>query len=267
MKMEPLSPALGARVDGLDLTRVSDDLVGALREALLDRHVLAISGQSLSAADLQAFGERWGELLTHPSGMNKGSPYVQTLASRNGVVGRGYSAWHSDMTWHPTPPCITMLHGRICPAWGGGTGYANQVKALEALDKAAEDQTRAFRRGLSTRAELAGLRARHSGRRFGEDVPESVHPVVRTNDESGKQALFVNPEFTVAIEGLDEAESSRILWPLWMHATSMEFVYRHRWTAGDLVIWDNRSVMHTAILDYDSERFMQRVVVKGTVPV
>ena len=266
MKTERLSPALGLRVDGLDLHASSEDLVAALRAELLDHHVLVISKQSFGAEELQAFGQQWGTLLTHPSGMNRSSPYVQTLASKHGGVGRGYGAWHSDMTWHPTPPSITMLHGRVCPDWGGDTGYANQVKAWQALDTASQNKGRSFRRELVGQADLIGLHALHSGKQFGEGVPESVHPVVRTHDESDKQALYVNPEFTLHIENVDEATSNRLLWPLWMHATNMEFVYRHRWTQGDLVIWDNRAVMHTAIRDYETERLMQRVVVAGPVP-
>ena len=267
MRTERLAPAMGLHIEGLDLRAASEDLVATLRAELVEHHVLVVRGQSLRAQELQTFGQQWGELLTHPSGMNKAAPYVQTLVTKRGVVGRRFGAWHSDMTWHPTPPSVTMLHGRVCPSWGGDTGYANQVKAWEALDQAKRDDHRSFRQGLAAQADLKGLRALHSGKQFGEGVPESVHPVVRTHDESGKQALYVNPEFTSRIENVDEHQSRLLLWPLWMHAVSMEFVYRHRWTEGDLVIWDNRAVMHTAIVDHESERFMQRVVVKGGVPV
>ena len=258
---------MGGRVGGVRLLAASSDLVGALRAALLEHHLLVVSDQDLPGEALQAFGAAWGELLTHPASARRPNPHVQTLASKGGVRGRGYGAWHSDMSWHPTPPRITMLHARTLPAWGGDTGFANQRLAWEALDRAARDRGRMFRRDLPGAADLRGLRANHTGKRFGAAVPDSTHPVVRRHDESGRLALYVNPEFTSHIVGMDEAASKIMLYALWAHGTGLEFTYRHRWRPGDLAIWDNRSVMHTSILDYDEPRALTRVVVKGDVPV
>lgn len=288
MRFEPLAPAMGVRVSGVCLTDASVDLVGVLRGALLDHHLLVVADQNLQAEALQAFGGQWGELLTHPASAHAPNPYVQTiggnLAMHNSSRGkrqpgaegssprqsrarrRGYGAWHSDMSWHPTPPWITMLHARTLPSWGGDTGFANQQWAWEALDSAARDRGRMFRRDLPTAKDVLGRRANHTGKRFGAKVPDSVHPVVRTHNESGRAALYVNPEFTSHIVGLDDAASRIMLYALWAHGTGLEFVYRHRWRPGDICIWDNRSVMHTSILDYDAPRSLTRVVVKGDVP-
>ena len=287
MRLEPLAPAMGARIDGLDLQDASADLVGVLRTALLEHHLLVVSDQDLDAPALQAFGGRWGELLTHPASTNAPNPYVQTLGKPAGRKTedaeqqrsdvppshasrprpRRYGAWHSDMSWHPTPPWITMLHARTLPTWGGDTGFANQQLAWEALDVAGRDRGRMFRRDLPTSEDILGRRANHTGKQFGPDVPDSIHPVVRTHNESGRAALYVNPEFTSRIEGLEDAASRIMLYALWTHATGMEFVYRHRWRPGDICIWDNRSVMHTSIADYSEPRSLSRVVVKGDVPV
>ncbi|MEM7019931.1 MAG: TauD/TfdA family dioxygenase [Pseudomonadota bacterium] len=267
MKTDTVSPAMGIRVTGIDAHQVNEDLIGELRRLLLKHHVVVIAGQSLHAEELQAFGQAWGELMTHPSGMNKNVPFVQTLANKRSVRGRGLGAWHSDMTWHPTPPWITMLHARKIPKWGGDTGYANQQLAWEALELGAKDRGRMFRRTLPTQEGLLGLCALHTGKRFGANVPDSIHPIVRTHNETGKQALYVNPEFTSHIVDVTEEDSQNWLWPLWLHGTMFEFTYRHAWSPGDLVIWDNRSVMHTAILDYEDERIMQRVILKGDTPV
>ena len=277
MHIEPLAPAMGVRVSGVCLADASADLVGVLRGALLEHHLLVVCEQDLEAGALQAFGSQWGELLTHPASAHMPNPYVQTIGgnprrrnegkgSGNGARPRGYGAWHSDMSWHPTPPWITMLHARTLPSWGGDTGFANQQWAWEALDSAARDRGRMFRRDLPAAEDLQGLRANHTGKRFGAEVPDSVHPVVRTHDESGRAALYVNPEFTSHIVGLEDAASRIMLYALWAHGTGMEFVYRHRWRPGDICIWDNRSVMHTSILDYDAPRALTRVVVKGDVP-
>ena len=264
--LEPLAPAMGVRVEGLDLrvaSRDAADLASELRAVLLEHHLLVVSGQDLRGEELQAFGSAWGELLTHPASMRSANPRVQTLASRQGARGRGYGAWHSDMSWHPTPPWITMLHARTLPAWGGDTGFANQHLAFEALDTAAKDRGRMFRRDLPTSEDIAHLSANHTGKRFGAHVPDSVHPLVRLHDESGRLALYANPEFTSHIVGMEEAASALALYSLWAHATGLEFTYRHHWRPGDLAIWDNRSLMHTSILDYDEPRALIRVVVKG----
>ena len=267
MKVESVSAAMGVRVTGVDLHQTSDDLIGDLRSLLVEHHVLVIGDQDLHRPELQEFGFKWGELMTHPSGMDRDSPYVQMLASEGGIRGKAFGAWHSDMSWHPTPPRITMLHARKLPPSGGDTGYANQHLAWESLDRAATDKRRASRRELPTREDLAGLRAFHRGKGFGPDVPDSVHPLVRVHDETQRPALYVNPEFTTHIVEIPETDSKLMLWALWTHAITLEFTYRHAWSTGDLVIWDNRSVMHTAILDYDAPRAMSRVVVKGDAPV
>ncbi len=267
MKVEPVSPAVGVRITGIDLQEAGDGLVCDLRSLLLDHHLLVIAGQALHRPEFQEFGFKWGELMTHPSGMDRDNPYVQLLAYEGRMRGKVFGAWHSDMSWHPTPPQITMLHARTLPPSGGDTGYANQHLAWESLDRAARDKRRTSRRELPTSEELEGLRANHTGKGFGPEVPDSVHPLVRTHDETRRLALYANPEFTTHIVDMAQTDSKLMLWALWTHAITLEFTYRHAWSTGDLVIWDNRSVMHTAILDYDAPRAMTRVVVKGDVPV
>lgn len=263
---ERLAPSMGVRITGIDLRHANSDMVGELRQLLNKHSVVAVSDQDLEEEPLHEFGLFWGETLTHPSSVKRNNPYVQVLASKNGTKGRGLGAWHSDMSWHPTPPWITMLHARAIPSFGGDTGYSNQRLALEMLDVATRDKRRSHRRELPSQDAIENLRANHTGKGFGEHVPDSVHPVIRTHNETDKKALYVNPEFTTHIVDVSEDESSRILWPLWFHCISEEFVYRHRWLPGDLVIWDNRSVMHTAILDYEEPRWMTRVVIKGDTP-
>ena len=258
---------MGLRVSGVQLRIASSDMVGELRSLLNQHHLLCVEGQDLQAEDQQAFGSMWGELLTHPASQKKANPHVQVLAGTGAGRHKFFGAWHSDMTWHPTPPWITMLHARTIPRFGGDTGYANQHLAWEYLDQAGKDHRRSHRRHLPTSESLLSLRANHTGKGFGPDVPDSVHPVVRTHNETGRRALYVNPEFTTHVVDISEQASLNVLFPLWLHSVTEEFCYRHTWQAGEIVIWDNRSVMHTAILDYESPRAMNRVVVKGDKPV
>ena len=257
---------MGVRIEGLKLQAETEDLIAELRNQLLYQHLVVVANQNLDDVELMTFAEKWGDLLTHPASEHRPNPYVQYLAGSGKAKGRVFGSWHSDMTWHPTPPWITMLHAREIPGFGGDTGYANQHLALEHLDQARKDLRRSHRRYLPSTAQLTGLQANHTGKGFGPNVPDSVHPIIRTHDETGRQALYVNPEFTTHITEMDPTESIGMLFPLWLHSVTEEFCYRHRWQPGDLVIWDNRSVMHTAILDYERQRTMARVVVKGDKP-
>ena len=255
------SVAMGARVEGIDLARDGGaDVIAELRELLLEHHLLVLPGQELSALELEAFGRGWGDLLTHPATKHRDSDYVQFIGSRGagkyqffpGVHPFG-GGWHSDMTWHATPPIITGLHAQRLPSAGGDTAFANQHLAYDNL-------------GEDLQAQIAGLKAFHTGKVFGPDVEDAVHPVVRTHDETGRKALYVNGNFTKYIVDMPEEESEGLLYRLLAHATRPEFVYRHHWELNDLVLWDNRSVMHYAIRDYDEMRLMHRIVVKGGTP-
>ena len=114
---------------------------------------------------------------------------------------------------------------------------------------------------------LDGTSAFHSGKIFGPDTPDSVHPAIRTHDESGRKALYLNLAFTRHLVDVDPDVSKAVIMEAMLHATRVEFVYRHRWVLYDLVIWDNRSVLHCPSLDYEGERYMHRAVVAGGAPV
>lgn len=255
-----VSHVLGARVEGFDLSDGYDqDTIATMRELLLDYHLIVLPNQELTPLELAAFGREWGELLTHPATKHRDTDFVQWIAGKNRKfrffkgIHSFIGGWHSDMTWHHAPPHITGLHARKLPSSGGDTSFANQHIAYESLD----DETKAL---------LAGKKAFHTGKVFGPDVEDAIHPVVRTHNESGKKALYVNANFTRYILDMDERESERLLYRLFIHSSRPDFSYRHAWEVGDLVMWDNRSVMHYAISDYDEPRVMHRIVVKGDTP-
>ena len=246
-------PNIGAVVDGVDLTDGgNDELIAALRELLVEHHVIVLPAQDLTAVELEAFGRKWGELLKHPATRHRDTPYIQWIPG-SGTGGKRFGTWHSDMTWHPTPPSITMLHAQRLPLAGGDTAFANQHLAYETLPthlRGALDDTKAF----------------HSGKIFGPDTPDSVHPAIRTHDESGRKALYLNMAFTQHLVDVDPNASTAIIREAMLHATRVEYVYRHRWALHDLVIWDHRSVMHCPSFDYEGERYMHRAVIAGGVP-
>ena len=245
---------LGARVEGLDIrTMDANDVRERLMPLLHEYHVLVIPGEKLEAEELERFARAWGDLLEHPATRVDETPYVQLIFSEGEGDDR-LGVWHSDMTWHATPPKITMLQARTLPSEGGGTTFANQHMALDTLPE-------------NLRSQLEGAKAWHSGKNFGPDMPVTLHPAVRTHDETGRQALYVNGGFTTEIEGMEKAEGTELILRAVLHATRPEFTYQHEWEVGDLVLWDNRSVMHTPVRDYSERRVMYRAVVAGDVPV
>ena len=260
LQVEPVSVAMGARVKGFDLGQGYDrDTIKQLRQLMLKHHLLVLPNQRLTALELEAFGRTWGDLLTHPATKHRDTNYVQFIGGKDRMFkfSPGFKAiqggWHSDMTWHSTPPYYTGLHAQRLPSKGGDTAFANQHLAYETLPTTLKEK-------------LSNLKAFHSGKVFGPDVEDSIHPVIRTHDESGKKALFVNTNFTKYIVDVSEEESEQLLYQLFFHSSRPEFTYRHSWDLNDLVLWDNRSVMHYAIGDYDEVRIMHRIVVKGDVP-
>ena len=261
-EVERVSVALGADVDGIDIASgVSRSDIDYLRDVLHTHHLLVLHDQDLSALQLEAFGRQWGELLTHPATKHRDTNFVQFIGAKGGNRRFRFTpgvhpikgGWHSDMTWHSTPPRFTGLLARRLPSAGGDTAFANQHLAYDTLDD-------------ETKQEIENLSAFHTGKVFGPDVEDSIHPVVRTHDVTGRKALFVNPNFTKYIVDMKQQRSDELLYRLFFHACRPEFQYRHHWRVNDLVLWDNQALMHYAILDYTETRIMHRIVVKGEKP-
>lgn len=270
----PLAGALGARVDGIDLAAPMDDeTFAAIEQAWYEHLVLLFPNQDLTPAQHVAFSKRFGPLLEHPLKSRRGLddfPEVLVLENRPGRPGARNDFWHSDVSFAAIPPMGSLLYARKVPPGGkGDTMFCNMYRAWDGLSE-----------GL--RAVLDGRMAVHDGsplaRRNAErtsdgqpitQLPDPVeHPIARTHPGSGRKALFVNPYFTQHIAGLTAEESRPLLDPVYALATRPENTFRHRWSVGDLLLWDNRCAMHYAILDYDDTvpRLMHRTTVTGEQP-
>jgi taurine dioxygenase len=258
----PLTGALGAEVRGVDLAEAGDVLVGEIRRAFLEHHVLVFRDQKLGPEQQIAFGERFGELHVHPIVPHlRGHPpilAIVNLGKRRTIT----EVWHSDVTFERCPPMASMLYALEVPEAGGDTLFANQHLAFERLSP-------------GMRRMLEPLRAVHTGRGLAAVTGKEadwrehgqLHPVVRTHPETGRKALFVNRGFTVAFEDMTPEESAPLLDFLIERATRPDLQCRHRWRKGDLVMWDNRSVMHYAVHDHgDARRTLHRVTIVGDEP-
>jgi len=274
MEVEKAAGALGAWVSGVSLADVSasGDLFDSLNEALLSHQVLFLRNQDITPLELQNAARRFGQVETHPAyPVVEAAPDVQILESTAEVPSK-IEAWHTDMTFRPAPPAITLLHAQIIPPYGGDTQWASATAAYEALSEpmqklleglyAIHDFRQGFRESL---AEPGGLERLEAAL---ESNPPVKHPVVRTHPETGRRAIFVNSLFTAHIEGLTALESRSVLTFLCQHVATDEFTVRLRWKPGTVAIWDNRSTQHKPINDFfPMHRRMHRVTIAGDRPV
>jgi taurine dioxygenase len=276
-----LSATIGGVVHGVDVTRPLDpETVAAVRQALVEHKVVFFLGQPVEPGRLVALGQAFGELtLAHPvmPGLDGHPEVLEVDATRSRADPRyrdeyENDTWHADVTFMPTPPLGSLLAAKVVPPVGGDTVFADQQAAYQGLSapmRTLVDGLRAVHHGGSSFARF--LRTNPDGgvwdgRRFTELEPVE-HPVVRTHPESGRRGLFVNPTFTSHIVGMSRRESDALLRLLYEHATSPEYLVRHRWSAGDIAFWDNRSTLHYAVRDYgEHHRLMHRVTIRGDRP-
>lgn len=274
LDIRPLAGNLGAEIHGVDLSgELTEELVAAIRGALLAHRVIFFRGQSLTVTQQIAFGRRFGELDEHPfvEGMDTHPEIIEIITEPDDVVNFG-GGWHTDVTFLAEPDLGSILYAVEVPPYGGDTLFADQHAAYDALSptmKAFLDPLVAVHSaggqysegGYSTRSK--SMRTKNP-ERAGETVE---HPVIRTHPETGRKGLYVNAAFTTRIKGLAPAESAAILDLLFAHGIREEFTCRFRWEAGSLAMWDNRSVQHYALHDYRGHRrHMRRITVKGDKP-
>jgi taurine dioxygenase len=274
LELERLEPSIGARVHGVDLSRVTDDEVRAIRTALAEYKVLFFAAQHDLHPDSQvALGRRLGEVTeSHPvvPGVDDQHPEIYALDSATG----GFAdVWHTDVTFVRRPPLGSVLRAVVLPPTGGDTQWADLELAYESLSEpvrrladqlvAVHDGTREFGYYLAQREE----RTKWEGEEFRALVPIE-HPVVRVHPETGRRSLFVNPGFVSHLKDVSDAESRSLLDLFYAHITKPEHIVRHRWSVGDVVMWDNRSTVHYANRDYgDQRRVMHRITLRGDQPV
>ena len=268
-----LAASLGAEILGVDLKApMDDDAFRAFEAALIEHKVLVVRDQFLTTEQHVAFSRRFGELEVHPMRPQGQFPEILVLDNHKDNPVLSTDVWHSDTTFRKNPTKYTILRCEIMPEFGGDTLWANMEAAYDGLSD-------------TFRAMITGLRAVHDFQNFRvlfknteedraklhrmEDMfPNPSHPVVRTHPVSGRKSIYVNPQFTLRIEGLEPAESRAILDVLFAQARVPEYQFRIRWTPGTIVFWDNRSTQHYAANDYyPQRRRMERTAVVGDVPV
>lgn len=306
VRVEPLTDArFGARITGVDPSVIDADMATQLRAASVDHHGTLVFefGRMLDVGEMNALTAVFGENEFAPgmiTGYGRGKvagepertveeqvaalrergidPYLMFLGNVDPGTGRrrevneaffGEWEWHTDMSYIPNPPTFSLLHSRQVPDQGGDTGFCSQVLAARTLP-------------AELRARIEGARIKHDSTyssngvlRPGMTVPAtpleaegSVHPILRRLPGTDQDALFLGRRTNAYIEGFPLAESEALLDDLWAHATQDEFTYRHRWSPGQVVVWDNRVVMHCRHpVDPGTVRFMWRTQTVGEAVV
>jgi taurine dioxygenase len=276
MQITPLSSHTGAEIRGLDLAYpVSDETRVALNQAFLRHSVLVIRDQHLQPRQMVAAVELFGTIFRQHNTRFAlpDCPDIHYISNQDRfpdgtryIPGEG---WHTDHSNDTRPPKATVLHAVTLPDQGGDTQFANMAEAYEALPET-------IRNRLSGLLAIHVYQSSHSARKLmslsdanKERVPNAVlHPLVRTHPETKRKAIYINPIRIEGILGLDHKEALPLLDQLLEHATAERFQYRHTWQPGDLVIWDNRCLLHKANGDYDMDqtRYLYRVMLQGDVP-
>jgi taurine dioxygenase len=271
-EVERIGRHLGAEIKGIDLKQPLDRaMFEALETALIENKVLVARNQHLTTAEHVRLSRMFGELEVHPFRPEGEFPEIMVLDNHKDNPVLSTDVWHSDTTFRLRPTKYTILRCQIMPRTGGDTLWASMEAAYNGLSdpfKRMIDGLRAvhdfknfrvlFKNSEEDRARL---------RRMEELYPNPTHPVVRTHPRTEAKILFVNPQFTLHIEGLAEDESRGLLDILFKQAQIPEYQFRHRWQPGDIVFWDNTSTQHYAANDYyPDRRRMERTAVIGDVP-
>ena len=282
MQVTKSGAACGAEID-FDLARdIDDPTFREIERAFHDNIVVVFRGQHLSNERHVEFSRRFGELEIHivKKYLLPGFPEILLISNIRdergehiGLADAGFT-WHSDTSYRRRPSRCSLLYAKEVPQRDdrplGDTVFANTIAAYEALPE-------------SMKRHLAGLKSIHryaARRRVAdsprpkltqaqlEETPDIAHPIVRTHPYTGRKALYVTAGECVGIVGMPEDEAAGLITELDAHCVRPEFLYRHRWQVGDLLMWDNTTAMHLAICDYalPERRLMHRTTVIGTVP-
>ncbi len=283
-----LSEAVGAEISGVDLANTIDDATFAvIHDAWLEHGVLRFRDQQLGDKEFVAFSRRFGDLDFapvdgHGQAAVAGFPEVFVISNvvendvSIGSLGDGELLWHTDMAYTVAPPKASSLYALSVSNAGGETGYIDMITAYETLPTALNAQIEGRTIKHDAVYTLDGYLRDGSGDRLDPEkidvssIEGPSHPIARTHPETGRKALYLGRRQNTFINGMTVANSEALLNALWDHVKAQEnnATWHQSWRVGDLLIWDNRRVMHRRnAFPADAKRIMHRTQIQGDKPV
>jgi taurine dioxygenase len=272
LQIRRMGPQIGVQVSGVDVKTLDDAGFAPIYQAWLDHNVLVVTGQDLTLPDFIAYSRRFGAVAPHPSKSTRHPDYPEVTmlgtdkfdASgklNEAIYRRGAEGWHTDGAYDAVPFKATQLYALAIPDTGGDTLFANAYAAYDALPPR-----------LKQRLEGVNGAFTYGGRRKAQallnpedrNLPPAFHPIVRVHGETRRKSLYFDPGKILFIDGAEAKESDDLIDELTTYMIQPDAEYRHKWSVGDIVIWDNRCSYHKAAGDYppDQDRIHWRTSIK-----
>ena len=261
---------IGVEVSDFSLADLTRENISFLRSKWVEYGLIVFPKLSLSHDEFKDFALSFGDFGDDPfiSSLPDYPNIAEIKRSANEKATPFGGTWHSDWSFMKKPPSATLLHSKIIPPVGGNTLFANTEKSFAALPEKMKNKLRNLKVIHSAKIPYAddGFYALEKEERSMKILPSKEakatysHPMVKIHPETNKECLFINPVYTINIEGFSEDESQQLLWELYEHMIQEQFVYEHVWNEDMLIMWDNRTVMHQATGGYDGyDRLLHRI--------
>jgi alpha-ketoglutarate-dependent taurine dioxygenase len=280
LAIKPLSDALGAEITGLDLTRpLDDDTKAKIQDAFLKRHLLCFRSQPLEPAEFARvagyFGKPQLQLLRRrrhgetPEVSILESTYKRLEDKPDDMRLVRLSGWHTDDSYFAVPAKATMLQSIQIPDSGGETKFCNMRKAYLDLPEETRNRLDGLRAVHGYDTKRAPARAVKLTKEEEDETPAVDHPLIRTHDDTGEKTIYFNSNRTDQVVGMAREESDALLDMIYGHVTLPKYQYHHKWRVGDILLWDNRCMMHAVNMDFPvgQIRLHQRILLEGARPV
>jgi taurine dioxygenase len=274
IQVRPLGQ-IGAEVSGVDVKTLDDASFAVIYRAWLDSNVVVVPGQQLEISDFLRYSRRFGTLAPHPSKSTRHPDYPEiTMLGTNkfdaagqlnmAIYRRGAEGWHTDGAYDAVPFKATQLYAVAIPSRGGDTLFASMYAAYAALPPRLKERLDGLNGAFAYGGRKKSMALLNEEDR---EWPPALHPLIRTHPETGRKALYFDPGKILRIEGLDESESDAVIDELTALMIQPDAQYRHKWSKGDIVIWDNRCSYHLAAGDYppEEDRIHWRVSIQEDV--
>ena len=261
---------IGVEVSDFSLADLTRENISFLRSKWVKYGLIVFPKLPLSHDEFKDFALSFGDFGDDPfiSSLPDYPNIAEIKRSANEKATPFGGTWHSDWSFMKKPPSATLLHSKIIPPVGGNTLFANTEKSFAALPEEMKNKLRNLKVIHSAKIPYAddGFYALEKEERSMKILPSKEakatfsHPMVKIHPETNKECLFINPVYTINIEGFSEDESQQLLWELYEHMIQEQFVYEHVWNEDMLIMWDNRTVMHQATGGYDGyDRLLHRI--------